>query len=1003
MARRKVNYEHLCRNLIKLVCDIQDETSDDFKECYSYSISNFKYHRFLSVDSHKVNQKIDGLCEKFAVHSQEDKAKALRELTTKFLGLPLFDQKMFDHSDTHYSILSLLIELANSPTGSSSYESSKSITVEEDKDFDWAAYLREGEDVYYGSYSSSSEFSDLDEDDDDDGIDYIREADETEIKDSEQMVPVESSLKDLNISKNPSECQTQPEKANILGYEWLSKNIITSYWNGTPQNIPENSNYYNIVKEWELYDDRSYPFKNKQTVTESQIIREIIWMLLGTSDTFIFQYTGTNYRLRENIRLTHLSQIALENNVDIFLKAGALILELMSFIDSVSEKPVNIQESKETNSLTYEAFAFSIDQFVHEYKSVLCKLEQNVQKQKTAITILILQKHLEPWIGKLTLVYNIYVNGVQKFKSVESSSEKAAALLSCLYDKVMELHLMNQTNLLSVAFPLWINTIRPYINIIDEWITTGQLQDFHKEFIIQRSQIPLTLDETSWEQSLVIKFSNTNSQSPVPESEVKDDAMSSFSEVAYVIHDWTPHFLNTILEPIIRAGKSMDVFNTLDCLNTLLIKQNPLQYQNSKSLFEMFLTCLNDYLDKESNCGSQDVLPLINTNDTIHLEFPIKKVLDDQCNPLLQINLDSLFKKGLKTSSPQFDVRETTKCLMSSWKSIQPIEHVMEHCLYPLIRDKCLWICRQVVQSIITDHHVWDYLTAMRNFFLMEAGETMFEFYTKLFYSMQHQLESHVNVAFLNRALRQALEKNFPDEIGKLSVFVQKLPRPPTIDADMQLNDTDCINLAYAIPWPVNMIINSKSVTKYNQIFKMLLKIKRVKFSLDTLRFDELEKVQGNRKELTSSQEALRKETIHRFHILRMRLLYFTNTLNSHIMHQIVHSREFLNSLNTSVDLDEMLTCHEEYLEQILQYCFLVKKSSVFSGLLEQILSIALRLSNHWKKGVDKISLETLAAMEENFTKWIPFLQCCSAVKITVERDSHLEHLLSSLTMSCSV
>lgn len=51
--------------------------------------------------------------------------------------------------------------------------------------------------------------------------------------------------------------------------------------------------------------------------------------------------------------------------------------------------------------------------------------------------------------------------------------------------------------------------------------------------------------------------------------------------------------------------------------------------------------------------------------------------------------------------------------------------------------------------------------------------------------------------------------------------------------------------------------------------------------------FIELEKIRGNQKKLTSSQEALRKEAIHRFHILRMRLLYFTNTLNSHIMHQV--------------------------------------------------------------------------------------------------------------------
>ncbi|GAB1610647.1 gamma-tubulin complex component 5 isoform X2 [Argonauta hians] len=960
MARRKESYERLCRELIKQVSDIKDESSDEFKQCYTYSMSNFKYHRFLSVDSHKVKESIKGLCEKFRVHSQDDKARDLQELSSNFLSLPLFEQKTIDHSDTHYSVLRLLIELAANPTCTKPCETSREVPVEEDKDFDWAAYLREGEEVYTGYFSSSSEFSDDDEEDniDNGGSDDIEESKNRENGEHLQVVEVALS-KDVNMVETCEELQSQPSD-NMS--DWFQHNIKKPYWNGTTQDIPECSSYYNVVKFWESYMRNSYTFENYQTVTESQVIREIIWMLLGNTGTYIFQCSGTKYTLRHNITLNHLTPLALRNGVEMFLVAGSLMLQLVAFIDSLSERR-STGESDEV-PLTYEAFAFSVNQFLHLYKSVLCKLEGDLRKQESTITILSVQKLLRPWIEKLTLVSNIYVNGVERFMSIENNSDRSASLLSCLYDTVIQLQLINHIDLLSVALPLWLTTSQPYTDIIDEWITTGQLHDSKKEFVIQRSEAPLTLDETFWKQSLV-RLSKPN-----PDSD--DDDCPVFNEVTYIIHDWTPRFLDAILEPIIKAGKSMLVFHTLNSSNTLLVKQRALKGQNCKSLFEMFLTNLNQYVDGELSSTQLELAPT-DARKCIELDFPIQKMLDDQCNALLQINLNSLFKRHSPTSWQKFDVSEICTKLLSSCQFIHPMERMVEYCLYPTITDRYLWICKQLVQFIITDHALMEHLTAMRNFFLMEAGDTMFEFYSQIFNTIRDQWDSHMNAAFLNRALAQALEQNFPDEIGKLSVCVQKLPDPLNHDGEMQLSETNCINLAYSICWPVDMVLNSKSIIKYNVIFNMLLRIKHAKYSLDYLRFDDLEEADFNR---GSNQEVLlNKEKIHRLHMLRIRLMYFTNTLNSHIMHQIAHSKELLGCLKTSVDLDEMVSCHESYLEHILESCFLDAKKSAMGNLLDQILSIGLQLSHQWRKGVNKISLETLAAMENNFSRWVPTLK----------------------------
>ena len=48
----------------------------------------------------------------------------------------------------------------------------------------------------------------------------------------------------------------------------------------------------------------------------------------------------------------------------------------------------------------------------------------------------------------------------------------------------------------ALLFSLWTETVRPYLEIVDEWIVHGQLFDPAREFIIQRSALgPLCLHD----------------------------------------------------------------------------------------------------------------------------------------------------------------------------------------------------------------------------------------------------------------------------------------------------------------------------------------------------------------------------------------------------------------------------------------------------------------------------------------------------------------------------
>ena len=150
-------------------------------------MSNFKYHRYLSVDSLKVGRSIErcvnicmywrlcknilhSLCTKFKIHSQPERAQALQLLTDQFLDLRLW--KSFSkvycscsdvlqyfslvQSDTHYGILLFLLNVSHSPTNST-YTPSPFIPlptlVRGGEKFDWRAYLMEG--IEYPTYSDT--------------------------------------------------------------------------------------------------------------------------------------------------------------------------------------------------------------------------------------------------------------------------------------------------------------------------------------------------------------------------------------------------------------------------------------------------------------------------------------------------------------------------------------------------------------------------------------------------------------------------------------------------------------------------------------------------------------------------------------------------------------------------------------------------------------------------------------------------------------------------------
>jgi hypothetical protein len=85
-------------------------------------MGNIYHHTFLDTDEGKVSRQVKGLYEKFRIHNADPfRTKRLEYLTSEFLDRkPLLSvsstKKYGGISDTHHSIINLLLLLSTSPS-----------------------------------------------------------------------------------------------------------------------------------------------------------------------------------------------------------------------------------------------------------------------------------------------------------------------------------------------------------------------------------------------------------------------------------------------------------------------------------------------------------------------------------------------------------------------------------------------------------------------------------------------------------------------------------------------------------------------------------------------------------------------------------------------------------------------------------------------------------------------------------------------------------------------
>lgn len=476
------------RKLIKQLTGFKDGDVR-LEECERYALPNLlNDYRYPMVDKTLIQRSVDSFEEKFKLHGFYEKAKLLKELSAKI------------KTDEEWSVVLLLIRLSHKPLCTvidvSSLESFGT-AAQEEKEFDWKAYLKEG----------WEEFELPPDDSDDDDCWVLSDLEDTEegkelitLQTDERNISVSSSdvtdtlwilqegLEPLKppapIKKHTPVLLTEKDIYTQIEYSknWLKNHVQNSWWKSgyhEYQSKPiSDLESANLIDRWETFVNKDVPVTEQChaiVLSEYKVLREIIWMLQAPTDCCIFYKDSEDgkFKARKNVTIPSTTTDSLHSLL-------TSLCPYFDIVDLLHQFKQSIISEREDSYIpyTYKAYNAAVSNELYRINNLVLHIEREVHKQDGINTLVTVMEQLNPVFAQLRFLCNIHFRGITDWRS-EPSWLCVTRLLTVLYTALQE-----GVNV-EMSLRLFIYSFRVYFDIIDVWLYEGRL-DFQHEFLVQR-------------------------------------------------------------------------------------------------------------------------------------------------------------------------------------------------------------------------------------------------------------------------------------------------------------------------------------------------------------------------------------------------------------------------------------------------------------------------------------------------------------------------------------
>ncbi|KAL9633227.1 MAG: hypothetical protein Q9164_004825 [Protoblastenia rupestris] len=140
------------------------------------------------------------------------------------------------------------------------------------------------------------------------------------------------------------------------------------------------------------------------------------------------------------------------------------------------------------------------------------------------------------------------------------------------------------------------------------------------------------------------------------------------------------------------------------------------------------------------------------------------------------------------------------------------------------------------------------------------------------------------------------------------------------------------LSITYTLPWPIANIIRTNNLLKYQHIFVLLAQLHRAKYLLQ------------HHKPPKSGHPNLSKGQLHQIYSLRTRLLYFVNSMLTHLTALVLEPRtmSMRAEMARAEDVDAMTSVHARYTDEIEEKCLLSRNHASLKQAVVSILDLTV-------------------------------------------------------------
>ncbi|CAG8761671.1 11845_t:CDS:10, partial [Gigaspora margarita] len=763
-----------------------------------------------------------------------------------------------------------------------------------------------------------------------------------------------------------------------LNYEIVQELLSNQYWRSNYRNkshlfdskfdANDSCTFAPSLAKYRSQDERYlfYDPTRARYITELDAIREVLFMLSGRPSFLFCKDTSGKFRVQLNATLMHLTEGGFKTLLEYFCEYGNFLAKLRIVATRICT------ESRPTYGQTAQAFAASILKMIWKFDKLLADMESKYQINKSA------SQGSQDFPKKLLDISD--QDQLDASTHLYSSYEIAYKILSGLFNEVVHHQMSGNKNIFMMLGEHLDNSLVPYIRMIDEWIYTGTLNDPENEFFLVRSQNIEHMSSQYWQEMFKIR-----------ETRVMIDNVESAQLLSLP-------FLEPLIGRILFCGKAQNLLMSLKTKKAKIgeytpsIQYNPEEFVLDIKSLRLFVNDKIDHkMDEKHGNHSVDEMDyqLSKTVDYSNDEIEYKTDGDHSENKICKIpNLSDLseiidvFPNTISALFPLWkpSTGKTENVEMES-KGInemlvfQPFNERLKERFEGYIQPRYERIGQQLHDTLVEKCRLRKHLRSLAGIYFMQQGESMHLLCDVLFDRIDKK-QMWYDTYILNDIFLNTVRKWKWLDGGLVSVWIDDIPGKKPNTTTVRVFEK--IAIEYRIPWPINNIIQNKTLQYYKHIVVFLLQVKRAKYLLERLSFSHL----NRDNEMTEKTTAMVL-----FYGVRIKLIWFLNTIWDYTMRNVgklyAETDNFYKKLDKVFDIDEMVSLHDHYIHAVYDRCLLSDKTIPIHKSILDVLDLTIQFSTLYTRYQEPIIpaqvdyesfLEGLSRIDKEFNRHKEFI-----------------------------